>query len=125
MLRYPGLLEISHPDNLPNHVLYGELPIEILDLSSVLLRHQFSLEYGLILPSCIYAHILEGNRISDAERIPSDCAAVQMHFVSGHYILSYQFMKTITVYDSSPIAGRIDQFLPQLKLMYRTLTEKS
>ena len=123
MLRYPWLLEISHPDNLPNHVLYGELPIEILDLSSVLLKHQFSLKHGLILPSCIYAHILEGNQLCDAECIPSDCAAVQMHFVPGHYILSYQFMETITIYDSSPIAGRIDQLLPQLKLVYRILTE--
>ena len=123
LVRYPGLSAVCHLDHLPNNVLNGELSIEILDLSSLLLKNQFALNHGLLFPSQIYAHILEGSSLNEADCVPSFCTAVQMHFVPGHYILSYQFMKTITIYDSSPAAGRKEQILPQLKLMYKVLTE--
>ena len=119
----PGLSTVCHEDKLSNNVLYGELPIEVLDLSSMLLKKQFNVTHGLLRPSYIYAHILTGQQVPEADRIPSACTAVQMHFVPYHYILSYQFMKTITIYDSVYAPERIEQVLPQLKIVYKGLAE--
>lgn len=98
LVKYPGLSAICQPDGLADKVLHGEIPIEILDFSSVVLKHQFALEYGLLVPSRVYAHTVEGRPIPTTDCIPSNCTAVQMHFVPGHYILSYQFMTNIIVY---------------------------
>ena len=120
----PGISTVCHEDKLSNNVLCGELPIEVLDLSSMLLKKQFNVTHGLLCPSYIYAHILTGQQVPEADCIPSTCTAVQMHFVPYHYILSYQFMKTITIYDSVYAPERIQQVLPQLKTLYKGMAEK-
>ena len=55
---YPGLTGICNTFDFARNIFDGEIPIEILDFSSVVLKHQFSVEYGLLLPSRVYAHIL-------------------------------------------------------------------
>ena len=81
------------------------------------------MNHGLLLPFPIYTHILEGSHICETDRVPLDTTACKMHYVPGHYVLSYQFMKTITIYDSSYSEGRIEQIMPQLKIVYKSLTE--
>ena len=56
--------------------------------------------------------VLEKHPVPAFECIPSNCTAVQIH-----YVVSYQFMKNITVYDSLPYIGRLEQVMPQLKML--------
>ena len=72
----PGIYTVCHEDKLPDNVVSGELPIEVLDLSSMLLKKQFNVTHGLLCPSYIYAHILIGQQVPEADRIPSTCTAV-------------------------------------------------
>ena len=120
---YPGLTGICNTFDLARNIFDGEIPIEILDFSSVVLKHQFSVEYGLLLPSRVYAHILENRPLPATDRIPSYYTAVQIHYVQGHYVVSYQFMNSITIYDSLPYIGRLEQVMPQLKILYQSFVE--
>ena len=120
---YPGLTGICNTFDLARNIFDGEIPIEILDFSSVVLKHQFSVEYGLLPPSRVYAHILENRPLPATDRIPSYYTAVQIHYVQGHYVVSYQFMNSITIYDSLPYIGRLEQVMPQLKILYQSFVE--
>ena len=120
---YPGLPGICNTFDFARNILDGEMSIEILDFSSVVLKHQFSVEYGLLLPSRVYAHILENRPLPATDRIPSHCTAVQIHYVQGHYVVSYQFMNSITIYDSLPYIGRLEQVMPQLEILYQSFVE--
>ena len=97
---YPGLFLIS--SNIAGKILLDEIPFEVLDFASVVLKRQFSVQHGLVLPSRLYAHVLEKRPVSAFECVSSNCTAGRIHYVQGHYVVSYQFITNITVYDSLP-----------------------
>ena len=120
---YPGISAFCSKSELDRKILHDEIHIEVLDLSSIVLKRQFSVHHGLVPPSRLYSHVLENRPVPVNDCIPSYCTAIQIHYVEGHYVVFHQFMRTITVYDSLPYIGRREQVMPQLKILYRCLTE--
>ena len=97
----------------PASVLEGEIEIQALDA--------FATVANLIPPSVPYLAQLNGENLG-WRRIQKDNNAVQIHFVPpGHYIVSRQHNGLITLYDSLRNPRRIEQILPQLKVMYMSL----
>ena len=125
LVLYPGLTCICNTSDITGKNFDREISIEVLDLSYVVLKHQYSDEHGLLLPSRVYAHILENRPLPATDRFPSHCTAVQIHYVQGHYVVSYQFMNSITIYDSLPYIGRLEQVMPQLKILCQSFFRKS
>ena len=99
----------------PASVLEGELEIQALDA--------FATMANLIPPSVPYLAQLNGEDLG-WRKIQKDDDAVQIHFVPpGHYLVSQQHNGFITIYDSLWNARRIQQILPQLKVLYLSLQD--
>ena len=112
-----GVHEESFHGISPVDVMSGELEIQILDYSSQVLRTQFNINYGLHLPSYLYD--LEKSR-GTCSKIPSHATAVQIHFISGHNLVSALQDRQLYVYDSLYNRAHVLDLIPQLFLLYET-----
>ena len=104
--------QYSFHDFDPTTVLHGEINIAALD--------QFSMLCGLIPPSWLYGATQRGENIGSHKCDPGTFL-VQIHYVSGHYLVSCQQNNIISVYDTLPCPHRTKQVLPQLKTLYTAL----
>ena len=97
----------------PHHVLSGEIHIEALD--------EFSVLAGLIPPQTLYYAVLSGCASLKELEIDESVFAVQIHYITGHYVVSHQNELGIFVFDSKPYTERVVDLLPQLLLLYKKL----
>lgn len=57
--------------------------------------------------------------------ITSDIKAVQIHYINGHYLISCQLPPNIYVFDSLKHYQRINELMPQLQLMYASVSNQT
>ena len=89
----------------PSTVLLENLPIAVLDAFLHLIN---------IIPlSAVCSASITGNDLAP-QKIQPRLTAVQMHYIQGHYVVSHQNQRIITIYDSLPSAQRVQQVVPQL-----------
>ena len=93
-------------------VLDGELDIQALDAFSVLCN--------LTPPSIPYLAEREKEDLGWRKVEPYH-DAIQIHYVTNHYVVVHHKNGIITIYDSLYNPQRITQMLPQLKILYTTL----
>ena len=96
-----------------HRVLSGEIHIEALD--------EFSVLAGLIPPQTLYYAVLSGSASLKELEIDESVFAVQIHYITGHYVVSHQNELGIFVFDSLPYSERVVDLLPQLLLLYKQL----
>lgn len=106
-------------------VLVGEIPIAIMDLISIRIKAQFKEKFGLFPPSYIYAKICAKEILNENEMITSDIKAVQIHYINGHYLISCQLPPNIYVFDSLKHYQRINELMPQLQLVYGSVSNQT
>ena len=97
----------------PSTVFHGELQIAALDAFSRLLH--------LLPPSVLFSACMNRDNLGQ-HRVHPSATAVQIHYIPGHYLVSYQHQGTITLYDSLPHYQRVQQLMPQLKVLYLLLS---
>lgn len=106
-------------------VLVGEITIAIMDLISIRIKAQFKEKFGLFPPSYIYAKICAKEILNENEMITSDIKAVQIHYINGHYLISCQLPPNIYVFDSLKHYQRINELMPQLQLVYASVSNQT
>ena len=104
-------------------ILHGCIDINLIDYINSLLRVQFNVTYGMVKPSVLYLKSISNEPLKDNEIIPRHVFAVQIHFINGHFIVSSQCGSYVTVYDSLPNVYRTKHILPQLKLIYASVSD--
>lgn len=72
----------------PNSVLQGELPIAALDM--------FSHLCGLLPPSFVYGAVMR-NEVLHTHSVDAATTVVQIHYTSGHYLVSSQQNGVVTI----------------------------
>jgi hypothetical protein len=111
-----GLHEYSFCGIAADDVLEGDIDIRIMDYTSHLLRVQFQCQYGMLAPSYLHCLVTKGEEIP--VKIPAGVKAIQMHYISGHYVLSAREHHGVHVFDSLPCQNHLHQVIPQLQLLY-------
>ena len=73
------------------------------------------------LIGCIQPALLNDHNNLYQRRYSENETSVQIHYVASHYVVSYQTNGRIIIYDSLESQLRVNQLLPQLKMIYATL----
>ncbi len=98
-----------------------ELPITVMDYISSFLKAQFDVSHGCLPPSSLYSLQIAGHSLDKRLVVPLGVPCVQIQFVANHYVVPAQHNDTVTVYDSLPYWGRIQQVREQLIMLYATM----
>lgn len=109
-----------HPDN----VLHGEIEITVMDYVSQLLKVKFGCQHATLPPSYLYG-LEMAKRQRPSGKLPSHVNAVQIHFVSNHYLVSSQSHGKLYIYDSLHSYQHVSLVLTQLRILYQQVYRDS